>query len=61
MKAIVFIIKIAVLMLILKYGFEYYDSKKTFYSQHIVVWILIYIPTFMGYEEIIDLIFNPKK
>lgn len=35
------------------YGVSLYDSNLPFYKQHILVWLLLYIPIFSGYEVVI--------
>lgn len=30
-------------------------------NQHFVIWIFLYIPIYMGYESLFNLIFNDKK
>lgn len=55
------VLKFTILYFILNFGFKYFNPNAAIYIQNPLVWVLIYIPTFMGYERIINIIFSNKK
>lgn len=53
--------KLVLFYFFLNYCIEIYDMTKPFYKQSIVVWIVLYLPLFMGMESIINLLISKKK
>mgnify|MGYP003434946404 FL=1 len=64
-KAIIILLAIAfkgfVIYFLIVAGLEFYKQNLPFYKQNPLVWILIYLPMFMGYESIINVIGTTKK
>lgn len=52
-------IKLALLYFGFTYGIDYYNPNSNFFSQHILVYLLIYLPVLIGYERVIVVILEP--
>jgi hypothetical protein len=53
-------VKGTVLMFFIMTGLNHYDPTKRCLSQNFLVWVLIYIPAFMGFERLISTIFKKE-
>ena len=57
----VYFFKFTAIGFIIYYGATFYDSNLPIHTQHPLVWILLYIPIFWGYESIIATIWGYFK
>jgi ABC-type multidrug transport system permease subunit len=55
------VIKGAIFCFLLIFALKYYKQDLPFYVQNPLVWLLFYLPVFMGYESLINVIFSNKK
>jgi ABC-type multidrug transport system permease subunit len=55
------IVKGAIIYTLLIFALKYYKQDLPFYVQNPLVWLLVYLPVFMGYESLINVIFSNKK
>jgi len=54
------LLKIYTIVYLISYAFESYDASTNLYSQDIMVWLLIYLPLFMGYESLVNIILSKR-
>lgn len=59
-KFLVLTIKFTIVFFVVRFGLSKIDTQLPFYEQHFLVWGLLYLPYFMGFEAIITLILNSK-
>lgn len=55
------IVKGAIIYSLLIFALKYYRQDLPFYVQNPLVWLLVYLPVFMGYESLMNIIFSNKK
>lgn len=60
LRVLGFLTKCVIVYFLIKVGVKFYDTTRPAYDQNILVWLLLYIPIFTGYETIIATIFNRK-
>ena len=60
-KIIAIALKIALIGFITSTILENINPKVGFFEQNWKVWVLLYLPLFMGYDSLISLIFNSSK
>ncbi len=52
-------IKSAIMVFMCRFAVTYYDAKLPYIVQHPIVWVCLYIPLAMGYEQLIKIIITP--
>ena len=58
---IAFSLKAIVVFYLGKFAWMQYDNNLPFHKQHILVWLLIYLPAFAGYESILATVAGKRK
>lgn len=58
-RIVVIMIKIVGVTMSVGYAASHYNQSIKWYHQSPTIWLLLYLPIFMGYEALINSIFSP--